>query len=291
MVSVIMITYRHEKFIEQAIIGILNQQCEFEVELIIADDCSPDRTYTIVEKIKNKHINGSWIKYTRHKENKGMNKNFSWASKQCKGEYIAICEGDDYWIDENKLQKQVDFLEKNRSYGMVSGNINLINSEGFEIKNTYYHLPESQTLENGDLFWLLMNKNFIYTLTVCVRKELIIRFTEEAESKNLDYVYDYWFWLYISLVSKIKILKMPLANYRIHNDGVTKKLDFFSRRKDLVKINIIKSSRLYKNKRISKNQRQVLKNVFINYFRNRKISLTSKLKTLPYLLLNVKNII
>ena len=72
MVSVDMITYGHEKYIRQAIEGVLMQQTDFEVELIIADDCSPDRTKDIVEDIINNHPKGNIIKYFRHDKNLGM---------------------------------------------------------------------------------------------------------------------------------------------------------------------------------------------------------------------------
>jgi glycosyltransferase involved in cell wall biosynthesis len=68
MVSVSMITYKHELYIREAIEGVLMQQVNFPVELIIADDCSPDNTSTIVEEIIENHPNGHWIKYFRHSQ-------------------------------------------------------------------------------------------------------------------------------------------------------------------------------------------------------------------------------
>ena len=111
-----MITYNHEKFIRDAIEGVLIQKVNFEVELIIAYDNSPDNTESIVLDIASSHPNGKWIKYTKHKINKGMMPNFIWALQQCKGKYIALCEGDDYWTNPYKLQKQVDFLENNHAF-------------------------------------------------------------------------------------------------------------------------------------------------------------------------------
>lgn len=113
LVSVAMITYGHEKFIEEAINGVLMQECNFCVELIIANDCSPDSTDDIIQNIIKKHPRGNWIKYTRHKKNIGMMPNFVFALNEAKSKYIALCEGDDYWTDSLKLQKQVDFLEDN----------------------------------------------------------------------------------------------------------------------------------------------------------------------------------
>jgi glycosyltransferase involved in cell wall biosynthesis len=114
MVSVIMVTYKHEAFIAEAINGVLMQECDFDVELIIADDCSPDNTDTVVESFRT-HPNFHWIKYTKHEINKGANNNFIWSVAQSTGKYIAMCEGDDYWTDPLKLQKQLDILETNSS--------------------------------------------------------------------------------------------------------------------------------------------------------------------------------
>ncbi len=118
MVSVIMVTYGHEKYICEAIEGVLIQFCNFDVELIIANDCSPDRTDAVVKEYlsKVKIPSNLKINYIQHEVNKGANENFIWAKEQSSGKYIAICEGDDYWTDPLKLQKQVDFLESNSEY-------------------------------------------------------------------------------------------------------------------------------------------------------------------------------
>lgn len=126
-VSVCMITYGHEKFIAEAINGVLMQECDFDVELIIANDCSPDYTDAVIQSIIENHPKASWIKYLKHKENLGMMPNFIFAMQQCKGEYIALCEGDDYWTDPLKLQKQVDFLESNPEYGICFHKVEEIN--------------------------------------------------------------------------------------------------------------------------------------------------------------------
>lgn len=129
-VSVIMITYNHDIYISEAIQGILMQLCDFEIEVIIADDKSPDNTEKVVMSIIKSHPKGHLIKYTKHKVNKGMHENFVWASEQCKGKYIALCEGDDKWIDPLKLQQQVSFLDQNPDYSMCIHNAtvnNLIN--------------------------------------------------------------------------------------------------------------------------------------------------------------------
>jgi glycosyltransferase involved in cell wall biosynthesis len=151
MVSVVMVTYKHEKFIKDAILGVIEQICDFDLELIVSDDFSPDETPNIVNQLLATHPMESRVKYTRHSKNKGMLNNFLWALKQCKGKYIALCDGDDYWSDVHKLQKQVDFLEKNSNcVGIFHAADWLNESTGELIKNKYKpeYIKEQYTLED-----------------------------------------------------------------------------------------------------------------------------------------------
>ncbi|MCF6185625.1 MAG: glycosyltransferase, partial [Bacteroidales bacterium] len=117
-VSILMLTYNHEKFIAQAIESVLMQKVSFNYELIIGDDCSQDNTQKIIREYQKKHPD--IIKPVLRTKNIGANNNFVDIFKKATGKYIALLEGDDYWTDPNKLQKQVDFLEANPEYGIVS---------------------------------------------------------------------------------------------------------------------------------------------------------------------------
>jgi glycosyltransferase involved in cell wall biosynthesis len=114
--SVCMITYKHEEFISQAILGVLNQEVNFDFELLIFDDNSPDNTHKVVQEIISNHPKGSVINYIINVKNLGIVPNFQKALLHCRGKYIALCEGDDYWIDKQKLSKQLLFLENNKEY-------------------------------------------------------------------------------------------------------------------------------------------------------------------------------
>lgn len=116
LVSVCMITYNHAKYIKQSIEAILIQEVKFDYEVIIANDCSPDNTDEIVKEIIKNHPKSNRIKYIQHSKNIGPIPNFHFAFSQAKGIYIAICEGDDFWINSSKLQRQVDFLEANKDF-------------------------------------------------------------------------------------------------------------------------------------------------------------------------------
>ena len=171
VVSVIMITYLHESFIAEAIKGVLMQQCDFDVELIIADDCSPDNTKAVVESFKN-HPNYRWIKYICHEKNKGMMDNFIWAISQAKGEFIALCEGDDYWIDTLKLKKQVNIIAENVNVGLVYTNFLYLKGKEFT-KHSFTHGSfsnlEQYFLENIPFLYTgswLINKKYLENLTL-----------------------------------------------------------------------------------------------------------------------------
>src|SRR5690554_2111531 len=120
LVSVFCVSYNHEQFIAQALDGFIMQQVDFDFEIVISDDCSTDNTRAIIEKYKNKYPHV--FKDVSPQKNLGMQKNWMHTLSACTGTYIALCEGDDYWTDPNKLQKQVDFLEANEEYSLCVHN-------------------------------------------------------------------------------------------------------------------------------------------------------------------------
>lgn len=122
LVSVCMITYMHEDYIAKAIEGVLMQKVDFEVELIIVDDASPDNTKMVVNDYNRTHPNGCWIRYVRHEKNVGVLNNFAFSLQKCRGKYIALCEGDDFWTDPLKLKTQVDFLNEHEGYTACAHN-------------------------------------------------------------------------------------------------------------------------------------------------------------------------
>jgi glycosyltransferase involved in cell wall biosynthesis len=109
LLSVAITTYNHEKYIEQAILSALNQKTDFEYEIIVGDDFSNDGTQLIIEKLCLLHPNK--INYIRNSSNVGFRNNNINVWSACQGKYIAYLEGDDFWTDNHKLQKQVDVLE------------------------------------------------------------------------------------------------------------------------------------------------------------------------------------
>lgn len=134
--SIICTVYNHEKYIEKALNGFLMQKVNFNYEILINDDVSTDNSAKILRKYEKKYKDK--IKVIYQKENqysKGISPS-KFLYETARGKYLAICEGDDYWIDENKLQKQVDFLENDPEYVATYHNVYVVDSEGEKLKKS-----------------------------------------------------------------------------------------------------------------------------------------------------------
>lgn len=129
LVSINCITYNHEKYISKAIEGFLMQKTDFDFEILIHDDASTDGTQNIIKKYQEKYPD--IIKPILQKENKyskGIKRiGYLYNHKRAKGKYIAWCEGDDYWTDEYKLQKQINYMESHEDCGLIFHNAKMVN--------------------------------------------------------------------------------------------------------------------------------------------------------------------
>lgn len=180
MVSVIMITYGHGEFIEEAMNSVLMQKCDFKFELIIANDCSPDSTDSVVKKALKNHNNDTSVKYSRLEKNVGMMTNLICSLKNAKGKFIAICDGDDYWTDPFKLQKQVDFLEENTRFSFCCHRYQIYSENDKQFDTKTYPLifnPYDHKLKGVVIDKSVYHSNWItQPLTVVFRKNLILEF-------------------------------------------------------------------------------------------------------------------
>lgn len=120
VVSVCMLAYNHEQFIAKAIDSVLSQHFQYKYEIVIGEDCSTDSTLSICKEYAAKYP--QIIRLLAHPTNQGLIKNYVSVMNAARGKYIAVCSGDDYWCDERKLLKQVDFMESNPDYSMCFTN-------------------------------------------------------------------------------------------------------------------------------------------------------------------------
>jgi glycosyltransferase involved in cell wall biosynthesis len=163
-VSIICITYNHENFIRHSLESFIMQKSDFDFEVIIGEDCSADNTREILKEFEQKYSN--IIKPIYRDKNIGAMKNFIDILYRARGEYIALCEGDDYWTDPLKLQKQVDFLDENPDYVMCCHGAKCINDDGAEWD--WFNPPEIKdyyTLED----YISYGRTFIPTASLVTR--------------------------------------------------------------------------------------------------------------------------
>lgn len=127
--SVLFITYNHAPYIRQSLDGILMQETNFDYEIVVGEDCSTDSTREILDEYKEKYPDKFVLLY-REKNFGRPTMNVYDTGMHCKGEYIAFLEGDDYWTDSHKLQKQVDFLEANPEYMGCTHTCEVVDAQG-----------------------------------------------------------------------------------------------------------------------------------------------------------------
>lgn len=211
MVSVSMITYNHEKYIAEAIEGIVMQKTNFPFELVIGEDCSTDNTRAICIEYQKKYPDIITLRLPD--KNQGMMLNWINNINAGRGKYIALCDGDDYWTDPYKLQKQVDFMEANPDFAMCSHPV--------------------YTLMCGTLDENIEMERDVLTTEDIIRKDwglltASIFFRKDAH-KTPDWYYtvkngDYALQLIVSLSGKIKFLPEYMSVYRQHLGGMSSTL-------------------------------------------------------------------
>lgn len=217
MVSICCITYNHAKFVGQAIESFLMQHTDFEFDIVIGDDCSTDNTMEILESYRDKYPGRITLISTPR--NMGTITNLIGCIALCKGKYIALCEGDDYWTDPYKLQKQVDFLEANPDYVMCCHYTRVVNESNSE---TLYVHPNPVPLVHSYYDLLSGKQEETKTATVVYRNlpEIHSLFGESwFFTCNAG---DKFFKLFATQVTGQKIYVIPevMSCYRNHPGGV-----------------------------------------------------------------------
>lgn len=215
LVSICVQTYQHVDYIKQCLDGILMQQTDFEFEILIGDDASEDGTREICIEYADKYPNKVKL-FLHHRENNISIEgtptgrfNFAYNLYMAKGKYIAICEGDDYWIDRSKLQKQVDFLENNKNYVLCAHNTTALKEDK--------KVQLNKSFEDGDFESVLLyglNQDTLSVLFLNSFKELPSWFFQCPMG---DYP------LYLLLLEqggKVKYLDEVMGVYRHHRGGM-----------------------------------------------------------------------
>lgn len=226
-VSVIVTSYNHEKYIRECIDSILMQK-GVDFELIIGDDFSQDNTRKILEEYQKQYP--EIIKLLPLTENLGVTKNLKRCLKEATGDYIAICEGDDYWTDHYKLQKQVNFLEEKQDCAICFNSVLVFYEDKEES-----HIFQKKIGLSKEIFTTreLILDNFIGNFSCCM-------YRTNAVKKLPDGLYDFFTvdWMFNIICSeygKIGFLNEPMSAYRVHNSGLWSSKDSDYKRKEILK--------------------------------------------------------
>ena len=222
LVSVCVQTYKHENYIKQCLDGILMQKTNFEFEILLGEDDSPDRTREICIEYADKYPNK--IRLFLHDRsnviyingNATGRYNFIYNLTNAKSKYIALCPGDDYWTDPLKLKKQVNFLEKNDDVNIVHTEIDWLNEQDHHIIKNYYKSINYYLPEIYDINHFYLNSK-MRTLTFCFRSKCMEGFSDLL-LKNSWTVGDTALVLYITKNKKIGFIDDCTGVYRRGNE-------------------------------------------------------------------------
>ncbi|MBX7043045.1 MAG: glycosyltransferase [Ignavibacteria bacterium] len=207
-VTVWMSAYNHAKYISRCLDSVISQKTDFEFDIVLGEDCSADDTRKIVLSYKEKYP-GKFKLYLPEK-NIGMMRMDMATQPMCTGEYLALLNGDDYWTDENKLQIQADFLDRNTDTVMCFHKATVMNEDtGHEFETVY--LEETDVLPPESL---LLGYNPIMTPTVMMRNILPLPdwYCEMPYGDMLTY-------LLLAAKGKIRYIDKNMSIYRIHESG------------------------------------------------------------------------
>lgn len=219
VVSVISLTYNHAPYIRECLDGFLMQKTDFSFEVIIHDDASTDGTSDIVREYAGKYpdiikpIIQTENQYSKHRD---FNKILKFCFDRCKGKYIAFCEGDDYWIDPLKLQKQVDFLEKNPEYGMVYSDFNIKNQSTGRINKSIFrtnHKSYPKVYKDAGAF--ILKKGYVAPPSWLFRRS--IHPFDSIKSVDGSFVY----FTHFLATSKVYAFDDAMVTYRKLNESAS----------------------------------------------------------------------
>ena len=239
--SIKVLTYNHERFIKRCLDGLLAQKTKYPFEIVVGDDASNDNTKNILLDYQSKYPD--IIRLFLFKDRKGLMLNDRRTVLETKGKYQLICDGDDYWIDTLKLQKQVDFMESFPDHSYVYSDVILVDEYDREMQPSPYFIERKTLYRSGDVFWHLWQKNFVNTSSVCLRNDIYKKLLPAGgdDLKKLWFVHDYWYFLHLARKGKVGFMDEKMTAYRTHSENVTIKGDFLKERLPLVFIDVARS--------------------------------------------------
>jgi glycosyltransferase involved in cell wall biosynthesis len=208
-VSVYMLAYQHEKFISRAIEGVIAQRCDFPIELIIGEDCSPDQTREIVLHYQRSYPH--LIRVLTAEKNVGSRTNSLRCRLATRGDYVAICEGDDYWCDPTKLARQVEIFCTHPECTLVFHAAAYVDSQSGRQARTSRQSLFSRMLSTNEV--ILGDGGLIPTASILVKREIALNLPSWYHQAPVG---DYPLALHAALRGKIAYLDRIMSVYNIN---------------------------------------------------------------------------
>ena len=206
-VSVCMIAYQHAAYIRQAIESILSQDVDFPIELVIGDDCSRDDTAAICEEFARRD---SRVRLLSSDRNLGGMPNFTRTLLACVGVYIAVCEGDDYWTDPQKLRKQVQFLDAHPDHAGTTHQ-SMVITDNVEVRRFKEGVPSTLTTIN------LIGGRPFHTASVMFRRPVVDLLCNAPLVLGGDRLLNFC----MSFLGDIHYSEESMCAYRLHGTGMS----------------------------------------------------------------------
>ena len=210
------LVYNHEPWLKRCLEGFVMQRTSFPFEVLIHDDASTDHSADIIREYEARYPDlFRPIYQSENQYSKGRGIFIPILLPKVQSKYIALCEGDDYWTDPEKLQMQVDFLESHPDHAMVYTQTRSYH----ESQHRYGRVRGGA--ETTDLATLL-NRNCIYTQTVVMRRDAVERYVADVAPQEQGWrMGDYPMWLYFAATSKIGFIERPTAVYRLLDESAS----------------------------------------------------------------------
>ncbi len=210
--SILLVTYNQQDYINQCLQSIFSQEIPFNSEIVVADDCSTDATPSIIEKMLKD--SGCKYRFLDNEDNLGISKNYQRGFSACRGEYIAVMEGDDYWEDPLRLKKHVDFLDGNPNCVLSFNRLKIYFHNKGLIKTQKWTLTEDVEIITTNMMALT---NRIGNLSACViRKSALQKLKSDLYDMGIA---DWMLGMAVGEYGFLARHKEPMSVYRIHNNG------------------------------------------------------------------------
>lgn len=223
LVSVVIPSYNRADTVSQTIKSIVNQQCDFDFEIIIGDDCSTDNAREVLTAFKSRYPDK--IKLLFYDENMGLGANWATCVKHCRGKYIANCDNDDYWHNAQKLQLQVDFMEQYPQYGLCHTDYRVHNRitgkitehRGEDIPNTGNDTIETRSQSGINGFFVCCNATVMY------RKDVLLKYVNMDDFIKYRFSLQDWnTWLLLAPFIEFGCLHVSTATFGIETYSITR---------------------------------------------------------------------